>query len=337
MSTYIQNKLASGSKLHIFVTGASGYVGRHFTKLAIASGHTVHGLSRSSNGDEILKSLGATPIRGDLSKHELLKAEASKADAVVHLAWNHDFSLDMNKVADDDIAAVDAIMSVLSGTGKPLIHTSGVGGYVETADGSAATEDVPKQTGVPLLDARGRAERNLLDRDDVHGALIRLAPYVYGNGGSGFLVIWMSEALRHGESLYVEDGGNKAKSTVHVEDVAELYLQAIQYAGKGEIYNGVSSAETTGKQMAEAVGEVMGVPTRAVTFEEGVGKFGQFLTFFNAIAANVSSQKARDQLHWQPHGPAFLEDVKNGSYKAVAKELKDTGNTKVAAEWGIGK
>lgn len=335
MSSYIQDKLASGTKLHIFVTGATGNIGRHFTKRATASGHTVHGLSRSSAGDEILESLGAIPIRGDLTAHEVLKSEASKADAVVHLAWNHDFGSDQDKIVDVDIEATNAIMSVLSGTGKPLLHTSGAGGYITTPDGGPATEDSPKQTGIPILDARGRSEHNVLDRDDVHGVLIRLPPYVYGNGITGFLIMWLSEALKHGESLYVEDG-SKVTSTIHVEDAVDLYLKAIQYAGKGEIYNAVASAETTGRQMAEAVGEVMAVPARAVQWEEAVAKFGPFLALINSTEAYVSGQKARDQLHWQPNGSAFIQDIKNGSYKAVAKQLKAAGNTDMATQWGIG-
>lgn len=336
MSSYINDKLTSGQKLRIFVTGATGYIGQVFTEKAVAAGHTVHALSRSSSGDEKLIALGAVPVRGNLTTHDVLKAEAAKADAVVHLAWNHDFSGDLDQIADVDIAATNAIMSVLTGTGKVLLHTAGSGGYEATADGSPATEDTPRRTGIPIMDARTRSERNVLDRSDVHGALIRLPPYVYGRGGKGFLVIWMSEALKHGESLYIEDG-NKVTSVLHVDDAATLYLNAIRYAGKGQSYNAIGSSTTTMKQLAEAVGEVMGLPVRGILFDQGVEKFGQMLAIISSAETNVSSQKAKEQLHWEPQGPAFLEDIVVGSYKTVAKELHDSGNTQLAAEYGIGK
>ncbi|KAI0139256.1 putative NAD dependent epimerase/dehydratase [Pestalotiopsis sp. NC0098] len=332
MSSYIQDKLASGAKLHFFVTGATGYIGSAFTEKAIAAGHTVHGLSRSEAGDKKLEAFGAVPVRGDISTHDILKAESAQADAVIHLAWVHDFSRDFDEVAAADMAATDAIMSVLSGTGKPLLTASGAGGYKPHADGSAAGEDTPRMSGIPIMDARGRAEANVLKRsEDVHGVVIRLAPYCYGHGGKGFLSTWMSEAQKHGECLYVEGAEDRVISTLHVDDAADLYLAAVQYAGGGQVYNAIASSETTIKQMFDAIGSVMQLPVRGVQQEEAVEKWGQFLAYFVTIEVKVSNEKARSQLHWTPRGPAFLDDILTGSYKAVAQKLR-ASNTDLAAE-----
>ncbi|KAF3020650.1 hypothetical protein E8E14_012534 [Neopestalotiopsis sp. 37M] len=335
MSSYIQDKLASGSKLHLFVTGATGYIGSVFTEKAVAAGHTVHGLSRSEAGDKKLEALGAVAVRGDISTHEVLRSEAAKADAVIHLAWVHNFAANFDEVADNDIAATNAIMSVLSGTGKPLIHSSGAGGYEPRADRSAATEETPRSSGIPIMDARGRSERNVLDRSDVHGVVIRLAPYCYGRGGKGFLMAWMSEAQKHGGSFYVEGAEDKVTSTLYVDDAADLYLGAVQYAGRSQIYNAIGSSETTMKQMAEAVGKVMEVPTRGVTAEEAAEKWGQFLAFFVSIETKVSNEKAKNQLHWEPRGPGFLDEIVHGSYKVVAQDLKGHNAENLTARYGL--
>ncbi|KAI1861797.1 hypothetical protein JX265_009300 [Neoarthrinium moseri] len=336
MSSYVQKKLASGSKLHIFVTGATGYIGHVFAEKAIAAGHSVSGLSRTESGDAVLRALGATSVRGDLTSLDVLARESTKADAVVHLAWVHDFAADLQKIADGDIAATDAMMEGLAGTGKPIVTASGCGGYEPTADGSPATEETPKRKGTPFMDARKRSEDNVLNRTDVHGVVIRLSPYVYGRGGRGFLMLSMSQALKYGESLYIGEGDN-VTSTLHVDDAADLYLSAIQYAGQGQLYNGVSSSETTLRQMAEAVGEVMEVPVRSISFGEAAEKWGEFLAFFNALETKVSFEKAKQQLHWLPKGVPFLEDIVRGSYRDVAAQMKAEGKKNLPAIYGFGK
>lgn len=334
MSSYIQQKLASGAKLDIFVTGATGFIGSGFTKKAVAAGHRVTGLSRNEAGDAKLRALGATPVRGDLSTLDVLRASAAAADAVVHLAWVHDFTADPEAVAATDMAATDAMMAAIAGTGKPLIETSGVGTYEQRADGVPVTEDAPQRKDFPAALLRNRAEAHVLEREDVHGVSIRLAPYCFGHGGKGFLYIFMNLALKNGESLYVGDGTSQM-SSLHVDDAATVYLAAIQYAQRGQIYNAVGACDTTLKQMAEAIGQAMGVGVRSVEFPEAAEKWGQFLAFFNSRQIRVSSKKAQEQLHWEPKGPEFLDDIVNGSYREVAAEMKAAAKTDVAAEYGL--
>ena len=109
---------------------------------------------------------------------------------------------------------------------------------------------------------------------------------------------------------------------LHVDDAAGLYLAAVQYAGRGQVYNAVGSSETTMKQMFDAIGQVMQLPVRAVKQEEAVEKWGQFLAYFVTIEVKISNEKARGQLHWAPRGAALLDEILTGSYKAVAQELR---------------
>jgi nucleoside-diphosphate-sugar epimerase len=321
MSSYIQDKLAAGAKLDIFVTGATGYIGTAFTKKALAAGHRVTGLSRSEAGDAKLRALGATPVRGSIATPTVLRDAAAAADAVVHLAWSHDFGRDMEAVADRDMAATDAMMAVLAGTGKPLLVTSGIGMYAARADGEPNDETATRRNDLPLIKARNRAEDNVLNRADVHGASIRLAPYCFGHGGAGFLYYAMQSALANGESLYLGDGSVRT-SSLFVYDAAEVYLAAIQHAQKGEAYNVTGEWDITLKEMAEAVGQVMGVPVRSVCPEEGIQKMEPFVVAFSKADMMASNNKAREQLHWEPRGPKLLDDVVNGSYREVAAELK---------------
>ena len=218
--------------MRIFVTGATGYIGRVVTERVQAEGHTVHGLSRNEEGDAKLRALGATPVRGDLSSPDVLRRESSEADAVLHLAYIHDWGMDYEEILRIDAAAVDALGGPLRGTGKGFVVTSGTAVVEPDPAGGETTEESPLSETFVLKD-RIRSERHALrlSEDGVRVSAVRLPPYVYGRGGSYFVPMLMEMAAKAGESIYVDDGSLRT-SGVHVDDAATLFLLAAR-GGEG--------------------------------------------------------------------------------------------------------
>src|ERR1700678_2072608 len=110
--------------MRVFVTGATGFIGTELVKELIAVGHQVRGLTRSDAGVAQLQAMGAEVHRGDLQDLDSLRSGATGMDAVVNLAFNHDFSKFAQNAADE-INAIEALGSVLK-PGKRLVVTSGV-------------------------------------------------------------------------------------------------------------------------------------------------------------------------------------------------------------------
>ena len=50
----------------IFLAGATGVIGRRLTPLLLAQGHSVRGVTRSSDKREVLRKLGALPFVVDV-------------------------------------------------------------------------------------------------------------------------------------------------------------------------------------------------------------------------------------------------------------------------------
>lgn len=219
----------------IFITGGSGYIGSTLITHAIASGYTVTALSRTPTSDTKLLSLGATPIRGDLTTHSILTAQAMLADIVISIADSiaSDYSISKAERLRINNAANDALAEGLEGSGNPLILTGGSLYAAALPDGGLTDES---SSGWPdghwaAFDLGGVQQR-YIDMG-VRVCQVRLAPYVYGRGGSGvglFMKMW----TKGGAGMTV-DGGSKYTTTVHVDDVVRLYLLVAEKGRMGEI------------------------------------------------------------------------------------------------------
>lgn len=317
----MQNK-SKGKQMRIFVTGATGYIGRVVTEHVIAEGHEVHGLSRSEEGDAKLRELGAASVRGELTSLDVLRQESAKADVVLHLAYIHDWAMDYEEVLRIDRAAVDALGESLRGTGKALVITSGTAMVEPDPAGGETTEDAPISKTFALAD-RVRSERHALrlSEDRVRVSAIRLPPYVYGRGGSYFMPLLMQMAAKAGESIYVGDGHLRT-SDVHVDDAATLFLLAASKAKAGEVFNGTGSTTVTLRALTEAIGAALNIPVRSVSHEEAEALWGQFLAEFVQRENRPSNRKAVQQLRWQPKGIDMLTDIRSGSYRELAEKLR---------------
>ena len=127
--------------MRVFVTGATGFIGSALVKELIAAGHQVIGVSRSDEKARALAAAGAEVYRGSIDDPDSLKDGAARSDAVVHLAFNHDFSKFMAN-CETDRRVITTLGSVLAGSGRPLIVTSGTA-IAKVAPGELAREDAP--------------------------------------------------------------------------------------------------------------------------------------------------------------------------------------------------
>ena len=112
--------------MRVFLTGATGFIGSRIVPELLVRGHRVLGMTRSDAGASTLAVAGAEVHRGDPEDPQTLADGAAKADAVIHCAFDHDFS---NFVAncEKDVRVIKAMGETLKGSDKPLLITSGTG------------------------------------------------------------------------------------------------------------------------------------------------------------------------------------------------------------------
>jgi nucleoside-diphosphate-sugar epimerase len=295
--------------MRVFVTGASGWIGSATVADLLSAGHQVIGLARSDASAAAVKDAGAEVLRGDLGDLDALRAGAADSDAVVHLAFNHDFS-DMAGAARADQRAIDTFAGVLQGSGRALLIASGTLGL---APGRVGTErDMPDATVHPRT---GNAAATLaLAERGVRSMVVRFALTVHGAGDYGFVSTLAGIAREKGVSAYIGDGASRWPAE-HRSDAAHLVRLGIENAPPASMLHAVAEEGIPAREIAEAIGHGLDLPVTSVAPEDAADHFGWIGGFF-AADAPASSVITRNLLGWKPTGPTLLEDLDSGSYYA---------------------
>ena len=295
--------------MHVFVTGASGWIGSAVTAELLAAGHQVTGLARSAESEAAISAAGASAHRGSLDDLDSLRAGAEAADAVIHLGFKHDFS-DMPGAWRTERAVVETFLGTLEGSDRPFLLASGVAGLTP---GRAVTERDPNPSHGPDS-MRGGAENLALEHADrgVRSVSVRFAPTVHGQGDHGFVATLAGVARGTGVSGYVGDGSARWPA-VHRLDAAQLVRLALEGAPAGSVVHAVAEEGIPTRDIAEALGRGLDLPTRSVAPADVDGHFGWIGRFF-ALDIPASSALTREALGWSPTRPGLLQDLDAGYY-----------------------
>ncbi len=285
--------------MHVFVTGAAGFVGSAVVKELLANGHSVLGLARSDANAGVLEGAGAEVHRGSMEDMGSLRSGAAGAEGVIHCAFNHDFSK-FAANAEQDRLALEVMAEALAGTGKPLISTSGLLGLAPGAVGTeamAASGHSPRRS----EDVLKAAERG------VRAMTVRLPPNTHDGAQGGFAPLIIAAAQAKGVSAYIGEGKNRWPA-VHRSDAARLYRLALERGTAGSRYHAAGDDGIPFRELAETIGKRLGVPVKSITQDQAPDHFG-FLAMFAGFDAPVSAEWTREQLGWSPTHKGLIEDL----------------------------
>lgn len=295
--------------MHVFVTGATGWVGSVVVKELLLAGHRVTGLVRSESKGQLLSTTGATALHATLDDLDTLRRAAAEADAVIHTAFDHDFSR-FAEACEQDRRVIEVLGDELQGSARPFLVTAGV---PQLGNSRVAIEDdlPPANPNYPRRSED--AARDLLERG-VRISTIRLPPSVHGLGDHGFVPILVGIAKNTGVSAYVGDGLNRW-SAVHREDAGRVYSLALEQGATEPVYHAVSEEGIALKDIAAAIGKRLGLPVESRDRDH----FGWFAHFAGMNMA-TSSQQTRDCLGWAPTMPDLLTDLTQPDYVDATRD-----------------
>ncbi|MFB7618277.1 SgcJ/EcaC family oxidoreductase [Kitasatospora sp. NPDC056181] len=295
--------------MKVLLTGATGYIGSAVTDHLTAAGHQVVALTRGAE-PRPGRAWHAQLVGDTADPASLAGAVTSEIEAVIHLA-------PPSGDADVDTAAVEALAAPLRGTDRPFVYTSGVWVLGATGTAQEVGEESPTNP-IDIVGYRPRIEQRVLAEaaEGVRAVVVRPG-IVYGRGG-GIPAILVDRARRQEVPEYYGEEGVRWP-TVHVDDLAELFVAAVERAGAGTVWHGVGESAVPVRDLARAAGRAAGVlaTPHAVPAEQAAEIFGPLFADALALDQSVSGAAARTALGWRPGRPGVLTELVSGSYRPV--------------------
>ncbi len=327
--------------MKILITGATGFVGGAVARRLAQQGHIILGLSQSEDAAARVKAAGLTPAHGDFADPSTLAEPASQVDAIVSMA-----SIGQVEGTPDGFAkdrdALAAMTAALKDSGKPLIFTSGSAIFGVFTKGEASPmifdEDhpvplpasvfAPAEAGVPqpLMEGfggsmapRAETEMAVLKAAGIRGIVIRPG-LIYGEGKGYDLPNLIALARKHSAAPYLGTGEVR-QGFVHIDDLVDLYIYAIERGPAGSMLHGVTDEVALG-DLAQAASRLVGAHGRTESlslmemYARGGGR-GVSLS----VNKRLASDKTRQLVGWSPKRHDILEDTEHGSYKEELSPL----------------
>jgi len=288
--------------MKVFVTGANGYIGLNVASAFRRAGHEVWGLVRSEKKAHAIAMHEIRPVVGSMQHPESYQTIAEQCAVLIHAAVDYQadtFSLDRRT------------MEVLLAIGahglqpKTVVYTSGAWVYGDTL-GKTVDEGAPLKPS-PLIADRPDIEQMVLKALGVRSVVVRPG-CAYGRQG-GLTGMWF-DGPDKGRPLQVIGDGSNHWAMVHVDDLGDGYLRAVERGLSGEVFNLTDQSRSTVREMADAVARVTGYTGQTQFVSTGEASyvldgFAECLTLDQC----VDSGKAARLLGWQPKHHGFIGEV----------------------------
>ena len=299
--------------MNVFITGAAGYIGGSVAATLAKAGHNITGLVRSEARARQVEPFGIEPVIGELADSEVLARAAGDADAVINIANS------------DNREVVDLFLDTLRGTGKTFVQSSGTSIVADLADGERPGKVYEESTQVDPLPLRaGRVALNnavLAAANDQLRTMVICPSLIYGIGlgasPDSMQVPWMIElARKHGIGRHIGPGEN-IWSNVHINDLVDLYVRALNKAPGGAFYY-AENGENSMRELAEGISRMLGFGgrTQNMSVEDAIAEWGEGgARYTMGSNSRVRAVRSRAELGWSPSAPSLMDEVERGCYR----------------------
>ena len=203
--------------MHVFLTGATGFVGSYVLRSLIEAGHRVRCLVRSP--DDTLAAMGeaVAQVEGDITKPETLRGAMEGCDAVVHLVGiiEEKPSKGVTFEAIHDVGTRHVVEAARAGGIERFIHMS--------ANGASPDGVSRYQT------SKWQGEQHVKEAGFAHWTIFRPS-VIFGDPGPDnpeFVTQLAGTLVRPFPILPVFGDGTYGLQPVSIEEVAAAFAQAL--------------------------------------------------------------------------------------------------------------
>lgn len=250
--------------MKVFVTGATGVLGRPVVKSLIDEGHTVLAHARSENAVAALQAMGADPVTCDLFHSEQVQPHLDGCQAVLHLATSIPKTPDIKKAdawRQNDRLRTDATAALVeaateTASVKTFVYPSVCFMYSDHGSNRVDAGSA-KSTPVGILHSTLDAEGSVADFDQSDasrvGVSLRFGIFYGPSSRDSADVI---KFARKGLALPLAQQ-QAYKSMIWIDDAANAVIAALKL-NDGGVYDVVEDEPLTIAQSTTALAEAVG-------------------------------------------------------------------------------
>lgn len=223
--------------MKVFVTGGSGFVGRHMIKMLCDRGDEVISLARSERSAEQVTQLGAKAVRGDLLNEQIMLQAMQGCDVVFHIAgfldiWGKYQAFYQTNVLGTESALASAQMANVS----CFVQVGAAASVFDRQPLSQIDESYPLQQPKfsPYIATKSLAEQRVIaaNRPGFRTSVVRPS-WIWGKGDHA--LSQLIHAVKTGQFVWI-DQGNYPYMTTHVTNVCHGAILAALHSPGGQAY-----------------------------------------------------------------------------------------------------
>jgi len=302
--------------MRVFVTGATGALGRHLVPGLVAAGHEVIATTRTPGKVAQLREAGAEPVVVDgLDREAVIAAVLAAAPQVIMHQMTALADMRSLRRPDQQFAVTNELRTrgtdnlleaaALAGTRRVIAQSYAGPGPDKRSSGALKTEEDPLD--LQYIPRAVRSPEAMMYVDKTvplkapEGIVLRYGAF-YGPGASDLVV-----AMVRKRQLPVIGGGAGVWSFVEITDAAAATVAAIDHGAPG-VYNIVDDDPAPVAEWLPYLAEVAGAkPPLRVPAWLGRLLAGQFVVAQMTSARGSSNAKARKELGWEPRYASWRE------------------------------
>jgi nucleoside-diphosphate-sugar epimerase len=280
--------------VRVFVLGGTGSIGLPTVRELLKRGHDVWALERSDVSAAKVSEMGATPVSGNIAAPEQWARRLPVVDAVIHAAC--DFNTEMGAI---DRRLLDVLLPELRAQPKKprFIYTGGCWLFGATGH-DIATEVTPFRP-LPAFAWMVPHLQLILEAPEVEGIVIHPA-MVYEPAGGVFRRF--AQDATGCDAIRVVGNEEVRWPLVHSEDLAQLYVLALERAPARSSFIGASIEGVAVGHIARAFAKRFGTrhqQPQIVSSDTIAAELGEWARGY-ALDQQLDSTKARRDLGWMP-------------------------------------
>jgi 2-alkyl-3-oxoalkanoate reductase len=300
--------------MRVFVTGATGALGRHLVPGLVAAGHHVTATTRSTGKVAQLRAAGASPVVVDgLDRDGVIAAvTAAEPEVIVHQMTALAQMRSLRKM-DKVFAATNALrtrgtdnlLAAAEQAGTRRVVAQGHNFVYEQSGGMVKSEtdpliSKPLASAVETMGAMKYVDQ-IVPSKVPEGIVLRYGTF-YGPGASDPMV----EMVRKRQMPIVGSGAG-VWSFIETSDAAAATQAAVE-RGEPGVYNVVDNEPAPVAEWLPYLAEVAGAkPPMHVPAWLGKLLAGEFVLAQMTTARGASNEKARTELDWEPKYPSWRD------------------------------